>query len=280
MTSVIKDAHEYVDPPSRNPERWPQTTCVAWCAARGITLEHLLEGVQYELDEDLRELLAAAKATPQQLRAVPTHCIRSVIAKIIDNTALPPLLSQSCCKTKDVLELVQSLQGMLSSIMSETFTEEYIEIVDQRIKLFLSLFHRVSASVEATGTSRSTKRQRAQPQWLTSYNFVCLLNIPQMIRMFGPVRNVWDGGLCAERFIQTPKALLAHGLFNNWDYVTCNQMLVDLSMKRLVNAYTSPRIQYPKSCDYRYKDLTDIVSQLNYGTVLVAFTVDGGTCGL
>ena len=43
--------------------------------------------------------------------------------------------------------------------------------------------------------------------WLSSYNFVCLLNLPDQIKKLGPIRNQWEGGPRGEGFLRTVKPM-------------------------------------------------------------------------
>lgn len=56
---------------------------------------------------------------------------------------------------------------------------------DLHIKYFLSCF---------VAFDKAMRKSSDVPSWITSYNYVCLTNIPQMISDFGPLRNLWEGG--------------------------------------------------------------------------------------
>jgi len=51
------------------------------------------------------------------------------------------------------------------------------------------------------------REENATPTWITSYNFVCLLNFPTMLATFGPLCNYWEGGGMGEKIIQKIKPL-------------------------------------------------------------------------
>jgi len=46
---------------------------------------------------------------------------------------------------------------------------------------------------------KTMREENATPTWITSYNFVCLLNLPTMLATFGPLRNYWEGGGMGEK---------------------------------------------------------------------------------
>ncbi len=71
--------------------------------------------------------------------------------------------------------------------MTQNVTKESINDVDMHIKIFLQCFHRFDITMQQ-------KDVKTKPKWLTSYNFISLTNIPNILEQFGPVRNLWEGG--------------------------------------------------------------------------------------
>jgi hypothetical protein len=52
--------------------------------------------------------------------------------------------------------------------------------------------------------------------WISKYNFLSLLNLPEQMLNFGPLLNLWEGGYLGERYISTIKPEIVSGLRNNW----------------------------------------------------------------
>ena len=50
----------------------------------------------------------------------------------------------------------------------------------------------VSDNTGVTYEKKYTSTKRI-PGWISSCNFVCLLNLPNAMRQFGPLRNLWEG---------------------------------------------------------------------------------------
>jgi hypothetical protein len=63
------------------------------------------------------------------------------------------------------------------------------------------------------------------PSWMTQYNFLCLLNIPDVMRKFGCLRNIWEGGVEGEGFLRHYKRELRHGLKPKWQLWTVRNLL-------------------------------------------------------
>jgi hypothetical protein len=53
------------------------------------------------------------------------------------------------------------------------------------------------------------------PTWVSQYNYQCLLNIPEQIRILGPIRNRWEGGKRGEGFLRIVKPIVQKGR-KNW----------------------------------------------------------------
>jgi len=51
------------------------------------------------------------------------------------------------------------------------------------------------------------REENATPTWITSYDFVCLLNLPTMLTTFAPLRNYWEGGGMGKKIIQHIKPI-------------------------------------------------------------------------
>ena len=64
------------------------------------------------------------------------------------------------------------------------------------MRLFLNRFHEFDKAMKATDQ---------KPTWLKSYNFLCLLNLPDTIQEFGPCRRWFEGKWLGERYVSTVK---------------------------------------------------------------------------
>lgn len=98
---------------------------------------------------------------------------------------------------EEVRMVLLSLWSMLSYLMGmRKVTSQESNVASRVIRLFLTAVF---------DHDRSINKTRAKPNWLTSYNFVCLLNIPEQIEMLGPIRNRWEGGVRGEGFLPKVK---------------------------------------------------------------------------
>ncbi|KAL7569431.1 hypothetical protein ACA910_009617 [Epithemia clementina (nom. ined.)] len=83
------------------------------------------------------------------------------------------------------------------------------EEIDFRVKRFLSCYAKVDQGLQ------SSEESHEKPSWVTLYNFMSLLNLPDAVRRFGPLRNIWEGGTQGEGFLWYVKRDMSTGLRNN-----------------------------------------------------------------
>ena len=128
----------------------------------------------------------------------------------------PPLMMKpKGGSVKNVKSLVKAMQAMVSHIMSNKIDETSVNETRRHIKIFLCCFDKVDAAIRDGQSAIAQKDDmtvnvegtyiNTKPTWITSYNFMCLLNIPQQMQHFGPVSQYWEGGGMGEKYIQVAK---------------------------------------------------------------------------
>ena len=92
---------------------------------------------------------------------------------------------------------------MLALILARNTSHEHIKRTDRSIKLFLSnldRFQQIFYKQKGVNGQKSVK-----PIWLTRYNYLSLLNIPQFIKINSPLVNNWEGSLKGEGYLRYVK---------------------------------------------------------------------------
>ncbi|KAL7556429.1 hypothetical protein ACA910_020341 [Epithemia clementina (nom. ined.)] len=84
------------------------------------------------------------------------------------------------------------------------------EEIDYWVKRFLSCYAKVDQGLQSSEDSHK------KPSWVASYNFMSLLNLPDAVRRFGPLRIIWEGGTQGEEFLWYVKGEMSMGFRNNW----------------------------------------------------------------
>ena len=80
---------------------------------------------------------------------------------------------------------------------------------------------------------KSGKQKNNVYPWIEKYNFCCLLNIPNIMLHFGPVRNYWEGGMFGEKLLQYAKGTW-HGFTSNWAENMIKNIINSFSVKRTI----------------------------------------------
>ena len=111
----------------------------------------------------------------------------------------PPVLTPRGGPVTNVQLMICSLKAMVCWLMSSSVTQLHIKDIERHIHIFLNCFEVFDKELKAT---------EERPTWITSYNFLCLLNLPDMLRKFGPLQNVWEGGGQGEKVLNIAKPYL------------------------------------------------------------------------
>jgi len=96
------------------------------------------------------------------------------------------------------LDTAASLIGMLCRLMARTVTPRHVEVSQLWIEEFLSCVHDLDTLLGYKG--------KDEPVWLSRSNFLGLLNLPDMMRLYGPLRELWEGGSKGEGSIGAIKS--------------------------------------------------------------------------
>lgn len=70
-------------------------------------------------------------------------------------------------------------------------------------------------------------RENLVPSWIQQYNMVSLLNVPIIMRKYGSMRNVWEGGREGEAYLKQVKQNMKAGLVNQWQTWVLTNLLKD-----------------------------------------------------
>jgi len=121
--------------------------------------------------------------------------------------------------------------GLLTRIMHEEMSSCMIDNIERLTKVFLdsySEFDKVTSSEKL-------------PVWIRHYNFLSLLNLPDIIQRYGPLRNFWEGGICGEAIIASVKPEITMGLRKNW---SCS-LLKKVMRKKAFESIDSNSSKFP-----------------------------------
>jgi hypothetical protein len=135
----------------------------------------------------------------------------------------PPLAPLEGGPVRNVQQMLFSLKVLISHIMDSSMSLEAIRNTERHIKIFLNYFEHFD---------KGMRKKDEVPTWISSYNFICLTNIPETMRKFGPIRNYWEGGGMGEKIIQLIKPLWK-GFRKNWQVNIMDKMLRQMAIERV-----------------------------------------------
>lgn len=109
--------------------------------------------------------------------------------------------------------------------MQLSYTSVHINQTENYIKLFLTSLNEWDSK---------SKETNSKPIWILSYSLLNLLNLPDMMRMFGPIRNLWEGGSMGEGILK----LIKHNIPSvnvNWHINSTKKFYQQKLLNRLVD---------------------------------------------
>ena len=122
---------------------------------------------------------------------------------------------ETCGSIDDIRSMISSLSCMIARIMCTEVKQSTVMDVKRHIYLFLTYFAKLDKSIDPN---------RKIPTWITCYNFLCLLNIPKAMEMFGPLRNLSELDIQGEGFIRYAKSEIPDASSKNWNYSSLGSM--------------------------------------------------------
>jgi hypothetical protein len=203
---VLDDIPAFEPPKNRNIDQWLIDHYRKWLKVRGLTQE----GTKDELREKVKHYLS------------------------LPETEQPPLLPPDYGKAGTVLEVLRSMVVMMTTLLQPAVEgESHARILGLRIRIFLNAVEeferplRKKKKQKRGGEVEEIEVPRPQemenivdaellslerdinnnglPLWIRSYNYMSLLNLPDILKEFGSVRNYFEGKYLGERFVQEVK---------------------------------------------------------------------------
>jgi hypothetical protein len=176
-------------------------------------------------------------------------------------------------EAEGMLAMLRSMVMMLTTILQPGVDGwAHSNILSLRIRLFLSCFDRFDKPLRtrtintyeptaagekrkrgAKGERMSTKVTEGEPQWLTKYNFLCLLNLPEIVREFGPARNYFEGKYLGERYVQEVKTTRQRCPPRNLCGVLLQKLHQSKSLEAMVGHQSDKDIKTFQSTEAGYK---------------------------
>ena len=153
--------------------------------------------------------------------------LRARVKHYMDQTPVPPVVEMQAGSVETVLLTISSLDDLISLVMiDEIPNHEYYTVLERKIRIFLTHF----ADMED-----KLPRKKQLPQWLSAYNFLSLLNLPDVVRQYGPIRNIWEGGPQGEGVLRFVKPNMLNGMRRAWEISTMKTLMRKKAMQYVMD---------------------------------------------
>jgi hypothetical protein len=183
---TIDDADAYTNP-TCDPTKWTVKMYQLWLQARGLD----------------------AKGKRNDL-------LERVLPFFVPDVIAPPILPQQYATANEMIEMLQLLVLMVATVFQKSVDAKTKNLLDLRLCIFLTRFQRFD---------KPMRKKDRNPNWLTTYNMMCLLNLLAPIKEFGPVRLWNEGKWLGERYVLTVKSERLKCLLSNLHYILLQNLL-------------------------------------------------------
>ena len=130
------------------------------------------------------------------------------VCEIIGNKEIPKeIKGNPGGNVKNVTNCVITLCRMIGIVMQREINDELIKECDLSIRIYLRMIEELNSKI---------KNNDDKPIWINRSNFLSLLNLPEQMKIFGPLRLYWEGGWKGEGIIKELKEVIRDGLKKNW----------------------------------------------------------------
>ena len=150
-------------------------------------------------------------------------------------------------------------------MVSKVIAGETASKIDFTVKRFLAEFDRLDQQLKAA---------KDTPKVISSFNYLCLLNLAQITERFGPIRNLWEGSFKGEGYIQHCKQFLRGGHRKNFAANAMKKCLRETAYKRAMIKIEKCETESPENgwesylrektgCYSTYKGKTEVMEKLS-----------------
>lgn len=196
---------EYEEPTTET-KNWKKNVCAEWLKVRGLTVK------KEELAKELRRRIVILKNRKE---------------------GPPKVQPAKGGDIGEVLQMIQALHAMIALLMSrppnKLQPDNVADEASRRIKIFLTLFARCDRRFH-TGADKDLFT------WVSCPNFTTLLNVPRMIKLYGSLRDLWEGDFKGEGSIREIKPVVAKvGNKANWAVSALTKIHQNRGMTDIMN---------------------------------------------
>ena len=86
---------------------------------------------------------------------------------------------------------MHGLHLVIAGVMDKMVTDKKINDIDRNIKIFMMDYKESKDELNKIHPKKNNLSQK--PSWIQKYNFQSLLNLPEIMKTYGPITNLWEG---------------------------------------------------------------------------------------
>ena len=212
-----------------------------------------------KMDQKRKHCMVTSKRISSKSKKKNASEVSCKVANILLSGDIPCILPPTSYTTEDVQDLVHHSTLMMNLIMNKVVNDQYLSELERSIKVFLTKFVKFDNNLQIN--------KKDKPIWISSYNYLCLLNLPKIAKNFGPLRNIWEGGYVGEGYLRLVKPYITRGLSKNWHNNVHRGLLERKVFSYICKDYTKIESNIPKNY-HCYKDIDEVRSKLLRSHVL------------
>jgi hypothetical protein len=170
--------------------------------------------------------------------------LRQRVAEFMARDKCPKPIEYPERKVEHVEAALTSMVNLLQCVMTPEVTTDSVNKASYAIRIFLSAFDKLDETLrDYLGDDDSSKKETKNTATsdgvvsdvtkklakkniavVSSYNFPCLMNLPQTMTMYGPLRDLWEGGPRGEGYLRFAKPLMSQGFRTSWSSHLLNNL--------------------------------------------------------
>lgn len=209
-----QDQHKYAPPANKPPKNWTVKEHQYWLKIRNLDAT----GNKCDLITRVREYM--------------------------NQEVVPQPIPRQFVTASQMEHVMVSLNEMLQCIMSRRVNEGLIQKTGYAIRIFLTAYDEMESIL------RETKIKKKKPSCISSYNFLCLLNLPEAMARYGPLRALWEGKIQGEGILRHVKSEMTQGMRKNWAANLMKNCLDTKQFKNITNEKENNVVVGPRSKDF------------------------------
>lgn len=150
--------------------------------------------------------------------------LKQRVRHYINQKEVPNPIAQPERVPGDVEHTLIAMVNLLQCVMTSKVTSSDVRKTDYAVRIFLSVFDKLD---------RATRDEEDKSTVTSKYNFPCLMNLPEAMATYGPLRDLWEGGPRGEGILRFTKPLMNQGCRVQWFQHLLKKMLIRQSFENV-----------------------------------------------